>query len=147
LTACGSGGSRSAPGNSGNSNSTPPASDSEGNSNSSTATPAFNGYRTAESYTKGSVGRDNYMPEITNCQSCGMPFDESHCEFIAKEANGSDSIYCTYCYNDGAFLDPNATVEDVIEMGVPYLAHKVGEQAARAQLLQFVPTLARWNKE
>ena len=87
------------------------------------------------------------MPEITYCQSCGMPFDESHRVFIAKEANGSDSIFCTYCYNNGAFIDPNATVEDMIEMGVPYLAEKVGEQAAREQLSQFVPTLARWQKK
>jgi len=79
------------------------------------------------------------------CQSCGMPFDESHLEYVAKEADGSDSIYCTYCYKDGAFLDPAATVEDMVEMGVPHLAHKIGEQAAYEQLSKFVPTLARWK--
>ena len=82
---------------------------------------------------------------LTYCQSCGMPFDEAHRQYIAKEADGSDSVYCSYCYKEGAFLDPEATVEDMIEMGVPYLAHKIGEEAAREQLSEFVPTLARWR--
>jgi len=85
------------------------------------------------------------MEVAENCQSCGMPFDADHCEFIAKEANGDHSIYCTYCYKEGAFLNPSATVNDMVEMGVPYLAHKVGETAARDQLSKFVPTLERWR--
>ena len=85
------------------------------------------------------------MTEYAVCQSCGMPFDEGHRKFVAKEADGSDSAYCTYCYKDGVFLDPDATMEDMVEMGVPYLAAKIGEQAARAQLSEFVPTLARWG--
>ena len=79
------------------------------------------------------------------CQSCGMPFDEAHLEYVAKEADGIDSIYCTFCYESGAFLDADATVEDIIEMGVPHLACKIGEQAAREQLSKFVPTLTRWK--
>jgi len=80
------------------------------------------------------------------CQSCGMPLDEEHCELIAKEKDGSDSIYCTYCYKDGEFTDPGATERDMIEMAVPHLARKIGEEAARKQMEEFIPTLARWNK-
>ena len=86
------------------------------------------------------------MMDMIFCQSCGMPFDEAHREFIAREADGSDSIYCIYCYKDGEFLNPSATVGDMIEMGVPHLAHKIGEQAAREQLSKFLPTLARWRR-
>jgi len=75
-----------------------------------------------------------------------MPFDESHLEYIAKEADGSDSIYCTYCYEGGAFLDVTATVDDMVETGVPHLAYKIGEQAAREQLSKLVPTLTRWKE-
>ena len=104
-------------------------------------------------YCQASYCKANY------CQSCGMPFDEAHREFIAKEADGSDSVYCTYCYKNGQFLNPNATVEDMIEMGVPHLAHKIGGpstspedevsriKAAREQLRYFVPTLGRWKKK
>ena len=79
------------------------------------------------------------------CQSCGMPFDDDHSEFIAKETDGGDSIYCTYCYKDGEFTGPDATAEDMIAMALPHLGHKIGEQAARELLANFIPTLARWR--
>jgi len=90
-------------------------------------------------------GKGFYMTDINFCQSCVLQFEEAHRELIAKEADGNDSIYCTYCYKDGKFLNPDATVEDMMGMGVPHLAHKIGEQAAREQLSAFVPTLKRWR--
>ncbi len=80
------------------------------------------------------------------CQSCGMPFDAAHSELIAREKDGTKSVYCTYCYRDGAFLDPSATAADMVEMEVPHLARKIGEAAAREQLSALVPTLERWRK-
>ncbi len=85
------------------------------------------------------------MSRMQFCQSCGMPFDEAHRELVAKEADGSESPYCTYCYKDGAFVDPDATMQDMIEICVPHLAEKIGEPAARAQMEGFLPTLARWK--
>jgi hypothetical protein len=79
------------------------------------------------------------------CQSCGLPFNEEHAHLIAKEADGTDSIYCSYCYKDGKFLQPNATVSDMVEIGVLHLARKIGEQGARAELSCFIPTLERWK--
>ena len=81
----------------------------------------------------------------TTCQSCGLPFNEEHKGYIAKEKDGSDSIYCTFCYKDGAFLNPDAMASDMIEIGVPQLAKKIGEQAAREELSRLIPTLARWR--
>ena len=79
------------------------------------------------------------------CQSCGLPFDAGHDGLRANEADGTPSPYCTYCYKDGAFTMPDATAQDMIDIGVPHLAFKTGEDAARRQLSQFVPTLARWR--
>lgn len=84
--------------------------------------------------------------ESQMCQSCALPFDEKHKQYIAKERDGSDSIYCTYCYKDGEFLEPQATIQDMIEMGVPHLACKIGEKAAREELTALVPTLKRWRR-
>lgn len=84
---------------------------------------------------------------VAVCQSCGLPFDETHQALVAKEKDGTDSPFCVYCYKEGAFLDPDATIEDMVEMGVPHLARKIGEQAAREQLRLLVPSLARWRKE
>ncbi|MCL2529825.1 MAG: zinc ribbon domain-containing protein [Coriobacteriia bacterium] len=87
------------------------------------------------------------MLNIKLCQSCGLQFDEDHRELIAKEPDGADSIYCTYCYSNGEFISPEATVDDMIEMGVPHLAHKIGEKAAREQLSKLVPSLVRWKED
>ena len=80
------------------------------------------------------------------CQSCGLPFDEDHRSrgLVAKEADGSDSMYCIYCYKDGEFINPNATAQDMIEIGVSLLAPRMGEQAAREEL-SYIPALKRWR--
>jgi len=75
-----------------------------------------------------------------------MPFDEAHQELIAKETDGSASIYCVYCYKDGTFLNPDATIADMVEVGVPHLAFKIGEQDAREQLSKLIPELKRWRE-
>jgi len=74
-----------------------------------------------------------------------VPFDEGHLDLIAKQPDGSDADYCIDCYADGTFIDPDATVADMIELGVPHLARKIGEPAARQQLAELVPSLARWK--
>ena len=79
------------------------------------------------------------------CQSCDIPFGEAHKQYIAKNADGSDSIFCIYCYRDGKFVYQDDTPEDMIEMGVPYLTEKIGEKAAREQLSELIPTLKRWK--
>ncbi|MCL2472578.1 MAG: zinc ribbon domain-containing protein [Treponema sp.] len=86
------------------------------------------------------------MAELKYCQSCGLPFNEEHRKFISKEKDGSDSEYCTFCYKDGKFLNPEATAEEMIGIGVSHLANKIGEKAAREELGRFVPTLKRWRK-
>ena len=80
------------------------------------------------------------------CQSCGLPFDEAHSHLIGKEKNGSNSPYCMYCYQNGAFTDPDATMEDMVEQGLPHLAKKIGAEEARAELYRTLPRLARWAR-
>ena len=87
------------------------------------------------------------LERYSQCQSCGMTFDKEHKKFIAKEKNGSDSIYCTYCYQDGEFIEPNSTMEDMIEVAVPHFTEKLGnEEAARKYMTKVVSGLSRWKK-
>lgn len=45
------------------------------------------------------------------CQSCGMPIkDDSQ---LGLERDGSKSRYCVMCYQDGEFLQPDITVEEM----------------------------------
>jgi len=75
------------------------------------------------------------------CQSCGMPFDDGHEDLRSLE----DPRYCVHCFVDGRFMMPDATVADMVEIGVPHVAAKIGEEAARKYLEDFIPQLDRWR--
>ncbi|GFZ32050.1 transcriptional regulator [Clostridium zeae] len=85
------------------------------------------------------------MAEVTMCQSCGLPFNEEHKHFIAIEPNGNKSIYCTNCYKDGKFIDPNISMKEMIDLIVPILGKAIGEEEARKEMTNLLPTLKRWK--
>ncbi|WP_297427398.1 zinc ribbon domain-containing protein [Clostridium sp.] len=85
------------------------------------------------------------MSEVTMCQSCGLPFNEEHAQFIATEQDGSKSIYCTNCYKDGKFIDPDISMKEMIEIIVPILGRAIGEEEARKEMTTLLPTLKRWR--
>jgi hypothetical protein len=50
-----------------------------------------------------------------NCQSCGMPMSKDP-QGGGTEASGQKSgKYCSYCYAQGKFTDPDLTVDQMIE--------------------------------
>ena len=52
------------------------------------------------------------MENKTFCQSCSMPLDKP--ELLGTEKDGSKSHeYCTYCYQNGAFINPNMTLPEM----------------------------------
>ncbi len=73
------------------------------------------------------------------CQSCGLPFNEEHAHFIATEPDGSKSIYCTNCYKHGKFIEPDISMEEMIEKIVPVLGNVIGEDEALQQILELIP--------
>ena len=87
------------------------------------------------------------MENLIHCQSCGMPMTEdSH---YGKNTDGSkNEDYCCHCYPDGAFTNPNETMEEMIESCVPYLVEDgvcSDNESARKMLSEFLPTLKRWK--
>ena len=85
------------------------------------------------------------------CQSCGMALTRDGER--GTEADGSRSeAYCTYCYQQGRFLQ-NVTMEEMAEHNLQFLAEwnranglDLDEAEARAGLLAFLPTLKRWRR-
>jgi len=66
-----------------------------------------------------------------------------------KNADGSLSEdYCCYCYDEGAFFYPDATMEQVIESCLPHVVPDVwpDEASARAAMNEHFPTLKCWKK-
>jgi hypothetical protein len=80
------------------------------------------------------------------CQSCGMPMNSK--EVLSTNSDGTNNTdYCTYCYQNGSFTSPNVTMEEEIEICVPFMT-KAGmpESDAREVLQETFPNLKRWKK-
>jgi hypothetical protein len=74
-----------------------------------------------------------------------MPMNE---EVLGTNSdNTKNSEYCIYCYKDGAFDSPNTTMEEMIEICVPFMKQDgMEESEARRILNEQLPRLKRWSK-
>lgn len=83
------------------------------------------------------------------CQSCGMPMNTEEAQY-GTEADGSLSAdYCSYCYKDGQFTQPDITAEEMVDLDVSFMTqgeNAMSEEEARKLTKAFVPTLKRWQK-
>ncbi len=83
---------------------------------------------------------------VKSCESCGMPLENP--EEAGTEADGSaNTRYCTHCYREGAFVEPDLTRERMIEHYAPLLASELGMplEQATAMVTAFTATLPRWR--
>ncbi|WP_447402560.1 effector binding domain-containing protein [Lysinibacillus sp. fkY74-1] len=81
------------------------------------------------------------------CQSCGMPLTDEALLGTEKEGHKNQD-YCTYCYEEGSFKQPNLTVEEMIDICVPHLkGDGMPANEARTMLTSFLPSLKRWRKQ
>ena len=81
------------------------------------------------------------------CQSCGMPLTDEALLGTEKEGHKNQD-YCTYCYEEGSFKQPNLTVEEMIDICVPHLkGYGMPANEARTMLTSFLPSLKRWRKQ
>jgi hypothetical protein len=90
------------------------------------------------------------MKKYKNCQSCAMPLSKDpKGNGGGKNADGNSSYkYCSYCYEDGKFLQPNITAE---EMQV-FVKNKLKEMGGFMKLFaglfsKGIPNLERWKKQ
>lgn len=85
------------------------------------------------------------MTQTHFCQSCSMPIHDP--ELRGTEKDGSKTTdYCRYCYQDGAFVNPDMTLEQmqllVLEKSEEINLPEDILEAAVARL----PHLKRWSK-
>lgn len=80
------------------------------------------------------------------CQSCGMPLAKP--EDFGTDATGYRiNDYCHYCFTNGTFTEPHASVEGMIDKSVDIMVRKGVMAAAPARVLMAVviPKLKRWR--
>ena len=83
---------------------------------------------------------------VPSCESCGMPLENPG--DAGTGADGSPNTrYCTHCYREGSFVEPDLTREQMIEQYAPMLAAELGMplERATAMVTAFTATLPRWR--
>jgi hypothetical protein len=80
-----------------------------------------------------------------SCQSCMMPLNKDP-KGSGTNADGSRStMYCSYCYENGKFLQPNVTAQEMRE----FVTNKMVEMKFPRFIAKFmtagIPNLERWK--
>jgi len=81
------------------------------------------------------------------CQRCAMPMEKP--KDFGTHADGSENEdYCCYCYENGVFLSPDATMEQFIESCLLRVVPDVfaDEATAKAAMNKHFSTLKYWKK-
>jgi hypothetical protein len=81
-----------------------------------------------------------------NCQSCGMPLKKDPKGGGTNTDNTTSTMYCSYCYQQGKFTQPDMTAPQMQE----FVKGKMKEMGFPGFLASWfskgIPKLARWKK-
>lgn len=88
------------------------------------------------------------MSERIFCQSCGMPLEKEE-DYGTNKDGSRNGDYCRYCYQGGAFTNPEATLDWMVALNLKFNeenGHPMGtNQEAEAMMRAWMPTLKRWS--
>lgn len=80
-----------------------------------------------------------------NCQSCGMPMKRDELGG-GTNADGSKSLmYCSRCYQDGKFVNPDMTVDEMKTLVKGKLKEFGFPGFIAGIFTRKIPTLERWK--
>ncbi|HVT01685.1 MAG TPA: zinc ribbon domain-containing protein [Patescibacteria group bacterium] len=85
------------------------------------------------------------MDERPKCQSCGRLLEVGIYGTNTDESPSSD--YCKFCFENGDFLEPNISQEDMMGRMAANLIDNEGmdRDQAEKQAREIISTLKRWN--
>ncbi|MCC6721423.1 MAG: zinc ribbon domain-containing protein [Bacteroidia bacterium] len=80
------------------------------------------------------------------CQSCSMPLKKDPNGGGTNNDGSKSAIYCSYCYQNGQFKNPDLTVEEMQK----FVKSKLKEMGFPGFIAGFftkgIPKLLRWKK-
>jgi hypothetical protein len=87
------------------------------------------------------------MDDKIRCQSCGMPLEEASGNFGTESDGSASSEYCTFCYQNGAFTNPDQTVDGMVASSIDFMTANLGYSAEEATDLseRVIRKLRRWR--
>ncbi|WP_246302980.1 zinc ribbon domain-containing protein [Paenibacillus plantarum] len=80
-----------------------------------------------------------------NCQSCGMPLARDEQGGGTEKSGNKSKMYCSHCYQDGAFTMPDLTVEEMRELVKGKLVEFGFPRFLTGLFTRNIPKLKRWS--
>jgi hypothetical protein len=77
-----------------------------------------------------------------------MPLEGASVENMGTEADGSPaSEYCQFCYQGGAFVKPDQTVDEMVQSSIDFMTSELNFPREQAMQMSndVIPKLKRWN--
>ena len=78
------------------------------------------------------------------CQSCTMPIDNVADRGTEKDGSKS-SEYCKYCYQNGAFINPNMSFDEMKSLVITQLKKMNLTPDIIQNSVRSLPNLKRWR--
>jgi Putative zinc ribbon domain len=87
------------------------------------------------------------MDDKPRCQSCGMPLSDEFKNFGTESDGSPVSEYCMFCYQDGAFTNPDQTVDEMVQSSIDFMTSNLGfsEDQATQMSNDVIRKLKRWQ--
>lgn len=88
------------------------------------------------------------MENKIRCQSCGMPLSQSFGNLGTNKDSSNTTEYCSICYREGSFTNPNQTLGEMIQSSIENTTADQNMPVEKAKELanSFIPMLKRWQK-
>jgi hypothetical protein len=84
------------------------------------------------------------MEDYTLCQSCGMPLNKEEVKGTEKNGLKTDD-YCKYCYENGAFKNPEMNLEDMKKNVQNQMKKMQLHENVIQKAVNILPVLKRWK--
>ena len=84
------------------------------------------------------------MENKTFCQSCSMPLDNDKLHGTEKDGTKSHE-YCIYCYQNGAFINPEMTLEEMRNLVKAQMEKMKINNSIINMAVNSLPGLKRWR--
>ena len=78
------------------------------------------------------------------CQSCAMPLEREE-DFGSNADESKNEEYCSFCFKEGAFTDPDISLDDFISKVEQIMKGMQMLDDVIIQTKAMIPTLKRWK--
>ncbi len=87
-----------------------------------------------------------FGPAGPYCQSCGMPLSSDEGKGGSEKDGSKSTLYCSHCYSNGQFVEPNVTVFEMQERVKEKLKQLYFPGFIAFYFTRDIPKLKRWAK-